>query len=87
MNGALEIEKGLTALVRGRNRTATVRMLDGRIRLMTGDVAIAHVTNELGGLVNAAGEQLPAQRELSLRVFVKRQGVWRLPLHNTTRQP
>lgn len=87
MNGATEIEKGLTALFQGRNRTATVRTLDVRIRLITGEVAIAHVINELGGVVNAAGEHLPAQRELSLRVFVKRQGVWRLTaFHNTTLQ-
>lgn len=87
MNGASEIEKGLTALFQGRNRTATIRMLDVRIRFITGEVAIAHVTNELRGVVNAAGEQLPAQRELSLRVFVKRQGVWRLTaFHNTTLQ-
>jgi uncharacterized protein (TIGR02246 family) len=88
MNGVSEIEKGLTALFQGRNRNANVKMLDARIRFITADVAIAHVTSELSGVVTPAGEQLPVQRELSLRVFVKRQGVWRLTaFHNTTLQP
>jgi len=59
-----------------------------KIRFITPDVAIAHVTNELSGLVNADGQRLPAQRELSLRVFVKDRGVWRITaFHNTALQP
>ena len=87
MNGIPEIEKGLSALFQGRNKRASVKVLDARIRFITGDVAIAHVTSELSGVMNPAGEQLPAQRELSLRVFVKRRGIWRLTaFHNTAVQ-
>jgi uncharacterized protein (TIGR02246 family) len=88
MNGVTEIEKGLTALFQGRNRNASVKILDVKIRFITPDVAIAHVTNELSGVVDAEGRTLPARRELSLRVFVKTGGVWRITaFHNTTLQP
>jgi uncharacterized protein (TIGR02246 family) len=87
LSGSAEIERGLTALFQGRNRNASVKMLDVKIRFIRPDVAIAHVTNELEGVVNAGGQTLPAQRELSLRVFVKNQGVWRITaFHNTTLQ-
>ena len=52
------------------------------------DVAVAHVTNELSGLVSAAGEQLPAHRELSIRVLVKERGRWLVTaFHNTIVRP
>ena len=88
MNGVAEIERGLTALFQGRNRNASLKILDVRVRFITPDVGIAHVTNELSGVVNESGQKLPAQRELSLRIFVKNQGVWRITaFHNTTLQP
>jgi uncharacterized protein (TIGR02246 family) len=88
MNGVAAIEEGLTALFRGRNRTASLKILDMRVRLIRPDVAMAHVTNELIGAVSPDGQALPPQRELSLRVFVKDSGVWRIAaFHNTLLQP
>jgi hypothetical protein len=47
-----------------------------------------HVDNELRGLVNSEGQTLPAHRELSLRVFVKESGVWRVAaFQNTLTRP
>jgi uncharacterized protein (TIGR02246 family) len=88
MNGAAEIEQGLTALFQGRNRNARVKTLDIRLRLIRQDVALAQVTNEISGVLGASGQTLPASRELSLRILVKDHGVWRMTaLHNTVVQP
>jgi hypothetical protein len=46
------------------------------------------VTNELSGLVAPDGQNLPSHQELSLRVFVKDDGVWRVAsFHNTMVNP
>jgi uncharacterized protein (TIGR02246 family) len=88
MNGAAEIEKGLSDLFETRNRTASLKILDVKVRLIRPDVALAHVTNELSGVIGPDGQKLQAQRELSLRVFVKDQAVWRISaFHNTLLQP
>ena len=88
MSGAAEIERGLTALFQGRNRNARVRTLDIRLRLIRHDVALVHVTNEISGVFGASRQTLPPSRELSLRVLVTSQGVWRMTaLHNTVVQP
>jgi uncharacterized protein (TIGR02246 family) len=84
MNGVAEIEKGLTVLFQTRNRTARARTLDVRVRFIKDDIAVAHVTNELAGVVGSDTQAQPPQRELSLRVFVKESGDWRLTaFHNT----
>jgi uncharacterized protein (TIGR02246 family) len=86
--GAAEIEKGLAALFRGRNRDATLKPVNVAIRFIRPDVAIAHVTNELSGVVSPDGQQLPPHQELSLRVFVKENGAWRVTaFHNTRLRP
>jgi uncharacterized protein (TIGR02246 family) len=88
MHGTAEIEKGLTALFQGRNRNARVKTLDIRLRLIRPDVALAHVTNEISGVLGTSGQPLPSSRELSLRVLVKDQSEWRMTaLHNTVLQP
>jgi uncharacterized protein (TIGR02246 family) len=88
INGVAEIEKGLSALFQTRNRTANLKTLDVKVRLIKPDVAIAHVTSELSGVVGPNGQTLPVQRELSLRVFVKDSGEWRITaFHNTILQP
>ena len=88
MNGAAEIEKGLTMLFQTRNRNATVRVLTLRIRLIRPDVALAHVTSELSGVVSSDGQTLPPSREFSLRVFAKDRDGWRITaFHNTPIQP
>ncbi len=53
-----------------------IRQLDMRIRFVTPDVAIAHVTNEISGMTGSDGTQIPPQRELNLRVFKKTNGKW-----------
>jgi uncharacterized protein (TIGR02246 family) len=83
--GAAEIEKGLAALFRGRNRDATLKPVNVTIRFIKSDVAIAHVINELSGVVSPDGQQLPAHQELSLRVFVKETGTWRVTAFQNTR--
>lgn len=88
MNGVAEIEKGLSALFQTRNRNASLKILDVKVRLIRPDVAMAHVTNELSGVIGPDGQRFPAQQEFSLRVFVKDQGVWRISaFHNTLLQP
>lgn len=88
MRGSAEIEKGLAAIFATRARAVTLRTLDVAVRFIKPDVAVAHVTNELSGLVGAEGEQLPAHRELSIRVLVKERGRWLVTaFHNTIVRP
>ena len=84
MNGAVEIEKGLTTIFATRAKMAALKTLDVTIRLIRPEVAIAHVTNEMSGVVNAQGEKQAPHRELSIRVLVKDSGIWRVSaFHNT----
>jgi uncharacterized protein (TIGR02246 family) len=84
MKGSPEIERGLAGLFATRNKHASLRTLDVRIRFIRPDVAVAHVTNELSGVLGAGGQRLPPQRELSIRVFVNDGGVWRVTaFHNS----
>lgn len=88
MDGRAAMEKGLAAIFATRARNATHRTLEVSIRFIRPDVALAHVTNELSGLVAADGQALPAHQELSLRVFVKEAGAWRVEaFHNTMIRP
>jgi uncharacterized protein (TIGR02246 family) len=87
MNGVAQIEKGLAAIFQTRARRATLKTLDLSVRLIRPDVALAHVTNELSGLVGPEGQTLPPHQELSIRVLVKDQGTWRITaFHNTILQ-
>lgn len=84
MKGAAEIEKGLAAIFATRATAAILKMLDVSIRFIKPDVAIAHVTNEMSGVVNTEGEKMPSHRELSIRVLVKDKGTWGVTaFHNT----
>ena len=70
---------------RGRNASLKTRTL--AVRFIRPDVALAHVTNELSGLVSPEGQTLSPHQELSIRVLVKDQGVWRITaFHNAIRQ-
>jgi uncharacterized protein (TIGR02246 family) len=81
-------EKGLRGIFETRAKLATLRTEDVKIRFIRPDVALAHVTNELSGLVAPDGQRLPSHRELSLRAFVKDDGVWRVAsFHNTMLSP
>jgi uncharacterized protein (TIGR02246 family) len=86
--GTEEFEKGLAAIFAGRAREATHRTLDVSVRFVRPDVALAHVTNELSGLIAPDGQRPPPHRELSMRVFVKEAGQWRVAgFHNTLVAP
>jgi uncharacterized protein (TIGR02246 family) len=88
MKGAAEIEKGLAAIFATRARAVRLKTLDVTVRFIRPDVAVAHVTNELSGLIGAEGESLPAHRELSIRVLVKEKGRWLVTaFHNTIVRP
>src|SRR3954447_831000 len=81
-------EKGLRRIFETRAKAAMLRTEDVKVRFLRPDVALAHVTNELSGLVSPDGRTLPSQRELSLRVFVKDGGLWRVAsFHNTMLGP
>ncbi|MBV9574106.1 MAG: SgcJ/EcaC family oxidoreductase [Acidobacteriales bacterium] len=53
---------------------ATVK--DVKVRLLKPDVAIAHVTCEVSGMLSANQETLPPHNELSTLVLVKQKGKW-----------
>ena len=77
-------EKGLASILSTRAREATLRTLNVSVRFIRPDLALAHVTNELSGLIAPDGQRPPPQQELSLRVFVKQEGRWRVAaFHNT----
>ena len=81
-------EKGLRRIFETRAKAAMLKTEDVKIRFIRPDVALVHVTNELSGLVSPDGQALPSHRELSLRVFVKDDGVWRVAsFHNTMLSP
>ena len=72
--GRNRAEKGLEFIFKTRAKNATLETEDVKIRFIRPDVAIAHVTNELSGLVTPEGQTLPPHKELNMRVFVKR--IW-----------
>jgi uncharacterized protein (TIGR02246 family) len=86
--GATEIEQRLAAIFTTRGAEVRVKTLNVTVRFIRPDVAVAHVTNELRGLVGSDGHQLPAQQELSIRVFTKDDATWRVAaFHNTVVKP
>ena len=78
MNGQVGIERGLSAILTTRAKSAAQQTMDVKVRFIRPDVALANVTNELSGLVAPDGHVLPPHQELSLRVFVKDAGVWQV---------
>jgi uncharacterized protein (TIGR02246 family) len=66
-------------------KNASIRVIDIKIRFLRPDVALAHVTHEIRGMLDADGKELPPHTELSLRVFVQEHGKWLMTaFHNTT---
>ena len=83
--GAAEIEKFLASGFKTRLKAATQETKDVAIRFIRPDVAIVHVTNQINGFLDADGSIEPPHNELSLRVFQKENGMWRVvAFHNTT---
>ena len=59
-------------------------LLDLRIRFIRPDVAIAHQTHEMSGMLRREGQKMAPHRERSIRVLVKEQGKWlTTAFHNT----
>ena len=88
MKGQAEIEKGLSSIFATRARAATHKTQSVSIRFLRPDVALAHVTNELSGLIAPDGQALPPHQELSLRVFTKTDDGWKVAaFHNTMIRP
>ena len=86
--GAAQIEERLGAIFAARGAAVTVKTLNVTVRFIRPDVAVAHVTNELRGLMSSDGQKLPAQQELSLRVFTRDGTTWRAAaFHNTVVKP
>jgi uncharacterized protein (TIGR02246 family) len=78
------IEAGLARMIRSDVPTATLKTVDVEVRFIRPDVAIAHVTNELSDQATPGEQPVPQHHELSIRVFVKETGVWRVgAFHNT----
>ena len=86
--GRVEIEEKLAAILSTRAKQSTLKTLNTTVRFVTPELAIAHVTNELSGLVDSAGLQLPSHQERSIRVFIKENNNWRVTaFHNTMIKP
>jgi uncharacterized protein (TIGR02246 family) len=84
MIGKAEIQRALSEMFSTRAKTASLRTLDVQIRFIKPDVAIAHVVNEMHGIVNNEGSELPPHTELSIRVLTKEKETWRVAaFHNT----
>ena len=82
VKGAAEIE---TAGFRTRLREATLKTMDVTIRFIRSDVAVVHVTSQISGFLNPNGATEPPHSELSIRIFQKENGIWRVgAFHNTT---
>jgi hypothetical protein len=63
MKGVAAIEKGLTAVFQTRARNATLETLDVTVRLIRSDVALAHVRNQMIGLLSPEGQTMPPHTE------------------------
>jgi uncharacterized protein (TIGR02246 family) len=85
VKGQADIEKFLAAGFATRLKAATWKPVNKPIRFITPDVAIVHVTSEISGFLNPDGSTAPPHNELSIRVFRKDGGIWRVvAFHNTT---
>jgi uncharacterized protein (TIGR02246 family) len=83
--GAAAIEKFLASGFATRLKSATQKTVNVTIRFIRADVAIAHVTNQITGFLGPDGSTEPPHDELSIRVFGKEGGNWRVvAFHNTT---
>ena len=86
--GVAEIQEKLSAIFSTRAKQATLKTLNVKVRFVNPDLAIAHVTNELSGLIDSAELKLPSHQEISIRVFIKESGIWRVTaFHNTMIRP
>ena len=60
------------------------RFVDVTVRFVRDDMALAHVEVEMSGAVWASCKPLPPHPELSLRVYIRDGGVWRVSAFQNT---
>ena len=85
VRGAAEIEKFLAAGFATRLKGATWKPVNTTIRFIRPDVAVVHVSSEITGFLNPDGSTAPPHNELSIRVFQKDSGLWRVAAFHNTR--
>jgi len=82
--GSAEIEARQGERMKTVLKEAKITLLDLRIRFIRPDVAIAHQTHEMSGMLSPEGQKMPPHRKRSIRVLVKEQGKWlTTAFHNT----
>lgn len=82
--GVAEIERSRQQRFETALKHAKIELIDLRVRFIEPDVAIAHETHDLSGMLGPDDKPLPTMRELSIRVLVKRNGRWLVTaFHNT----
>jgi uncharacterized protein (TIGR02246 family) len=85
LKGQEELEKRLHFLFSRPDFLLKQRLVDVTVRFVRDGVALAHVEIEMSGAVSLSGKPLPPHRELSLRVYIRNDGIWRVSaFHNTT---
>jgi uncharacterized protein (TIGR02246 family) len=83
-----EIEKLLQVHFDAELREAKFSTSNVDVKFIRPDVAIAHVTNQVSGIVGPNGQHVPTHDERSMRVFVKTNGQWLVTgFHNTQVSP
>lgn len=91
LQGASAIESGRRAQFQNALKAASIKVLDLRVRFLGPDVAVAHATYEISGMVGLDGLTMPSHRELGLRVLTKNNGRWLVAVFQITtigsRQP
>ena len=85
VRGGAEIEKFLAAGFTTRLKAASWKPVNTTIRFIRPDVAIVHVTSEISGFLDPDGSTAPPHNELSIRVFQKDSGIWRVAAFHNTR--
>ena len=82
--GAGEIEEGLERLFATSLQQARLDTQEVTVRFVRDDMAVAHVRNRLSGRLLADGQTAPPHEEISVRVYVRESGTWRIvAFHNT----
>lgn len=91
LKGAADIERARKAQFQSALKAAAIKLLDVRVKFVRPDVAVAHATYEIAGMIGLDGLMTPPHEELSLRVLAKNNDRWLVTaFHITTisaRQP
>jgi uncharacterized protein (TIGR02246 family) len=83
--GSAAIERFLAAGFLSRLKNASQKTMNVTIRFIRPDVAVVHVTNQISGFLTPDGATEAPHDEVSIRVFQKDNGIWRVSaFHNTS---